>query len=50
MYVCVLGIPKENFSKQMKKNILRYRIIRGILKMVKLEIEIESEIVVETVA
>jgi hypothetical protein len=28
MYVCVLGIPKDKFSKQMKKKILRYRIIR----------------------
>jgi hypothetical protein len=28
MYVCVLGIPKGKFSKQMKKKILSYRIIR----------------------
>ncbi len=28
MYVCVLGIPKGKFSKQMKKKKLSYRIIR----------------------
>jgi hypothetical protein len=28
MYVCVLWILKGKFSKQMKKNILSYRIIR----------------------
>ena len=28
MYVCVLGIPKGKFLKQMKKKILSYRIIR----------------------
>jgi len=28
MYVCVLGIPKDKFSKQMKTKILSFRIIR----------------------
>ena len=28
MYVCVLGIPKGKFSKQMKEKKLSYRIIR----------------------
>ena len=28
MYVCLLGIPKDKFSKQMEKKILSYRIIR----------------------
>jgi hypothetical protein len=30
MYVCVLGIPKGKFSKQMEKK-LSYRIIRSLL-------------------